>query len=565
MKELSHRTAFIIGMQALLTCTFFLPVAAWGWGSTLNSFKGDYETHQFIDAEAYACITKDPAYVPGVLPTYAQMKYWEDMSVDIIWTNSSLVPIGSGVGPDVDGNSQYSWHWYNPTINEGKGPEAVSMCVTSSASSFPKDPKATDWAAHFMADMSVPVHINGVMLGTALKIYNATPTNQPIYLDTKITGPLVQPLMGSFTNRIDWRSSFEAYLATTNSKCNDFFDPWYWLAKSHATWEMGIPVHKSDFRKDPKFSKWKNGAPSFDNYAINFAAKAEQLARDAAQKTYNEYTTYITAPGCPRAIDNSIQNVYTLWRASFSALQPEILLGPATKEGGNTTIKIGGRITNRANEDAKNVRVRLVTTIEGKDTILEEKDLKTIPGQRQEVTIIDPWEVVIPLTPEDSKIKPRFRMEVIGQYDTVPDLQYARHEKTLEPIEYSILIVMDCSGSMAGEKIEYAKKSANAQIDRLIRPTAENAKTEVAIIAFTDCGSIFTLTPFTTIRADNITAIHEQIDSLQASGGTPIAAACDYANSYLRFSQGMIYVVFLSDGEETCNGDPVKSAENLNN
>ena len=546
---------FIGGVCGCMAFALLFPALAWGWGSTVRSPLGAYATHQFIDLTAYECLRKDPAFAPRMMPTLGAMRQWEDMEVDISFAGMVI----TGRGPDVDGNTAYSDHWYNPNLGQGRGPEAVSNRAFQSANALGKDAQGADWAAHFMADMSVPVHINGVMRERARTIYNSVPRPQPVYLDTSITGPLVAPLLGGRTNQIDWRLPMETFLARTNAFM-DYFDPWYWLGESHAVWEAGTPKHTTDFSKNPSYnSKWKNGAPSFDGYAGAYAGQARLLAMEAASDTYNDYAQCITAQGVQKAMDRSIQNVYTLWRGGFSALQPEVLIECASDGGGGQKIKAGGRIINMASEEAKNVRVRLTTIIQGKETKLEEKDLKSIPGGRQEALVSEPWEVDVPAADPSSKEKPLFRLEVIGQYDTTPDLQYARHEKALQPLEYSIILLMDCSGSMAGEKIENAKKSAKTRISAL------DEKTEAAILVFTDCGSIYTLAPFAAMTAENKASMQAQVDLLQSSGGTPIAAAVDYADAYMRFAMGKEQtLVLLSDGEETCSGDPVKSAEGLN-
>ena len=54
-----------------------------------------------------------------------------------------------------------------------------------------------------------------------------------------------------------------------------------------------------------------------------------------------------------------------------------------------------------------------------------------------------------------------------------------------------------------------------------------------------------------------------QVAALQPVGGTPIAAALELAGSELARNDSPCGMVLISDGKETCNGDPAAVAASL--
>lgn len=120
-------------------------------------------------------------------------------------------------------------------------------------------------------------------------------------------------------------------------------------------------------------------------------------------------------------------------------------------------------------------------------------------------------------------------------------------------LQRSIVFLLDASGSMKDDnRMEQAKNSAMRQLSRL------SSNTEVALIVFYDCGRIVVEHDFTT-NPGEITAI---LPGIQPSGSTPLAAAIRYAKDYLRTHAcgKELDLILLSDGKETCNGDPVAEA-----
>lgn len=136
-----------------------------------------------------------------------------------------------------------------------------------------------------------------------------------------------------------------------------------------------------------------------------------------------------------------------------------------------------------------------------------------------------------------------------------------------------VIIAIDGSGSMAGviggqSKLELARQSALGFIDGL--PSTVQA----SLLVFgqqgdnseagkaKSCKGVDVLAPMSTERARLTAAVKE----IRATGWTPLAAGLERAQALLdtaaKPGEQVIYVV--SDGEETCGGDPVAVARRIN-
>lgn len=136
-----------------------------------------------------------------------------------------------------------------------------------------------------------------------------------------------------------------------------------------------------------------------------------------------------------------------------------------------------------------------------------------------------------------------------------------------------VVVAIDGSGSMAGRlggqtKLEMARRAALSFVDGL------PASVETSLLVFgqqgsndeagkaRSCASIDTLAPMSTDRARLVGGASK----LKAVGWTPLALALERAESSLEASsipgEQLIYVV--SDGEETCGGDPAAVARRIN-
>jgi Ca-activated chloride channel family protein len=136
-----------------------------------------------------------------------------------------------------------------------------------------------------------------------------------------------------------------------------------------------------------------------------------------------------------------------------------------------------------------------------------------------------------------------------------------------------VIVTIDGSGSMAGDmggrtKLELAREAALGFVDGL------PASVQTSLLVFgqqgdnsqagkaKSCSAIDVLSPMSADRG----RLRSALGQVRAVGWTPLAAGLDRAEALLAASstpgEQVIYVV--SDGEETCGGDPVAVARRIN-
>ena len=129
----------------------------------------------------------------------------------------------------------------------------------------------------------------------------------------------------------------------------------------------------------------------------------------------------------------------------------------------------------------------------------------------------------------------------------------------------NILFIFDSSASMTNpisnveSKMEAAKKVLSEVVGGL--PANINVGLEVYSHRKADsCDDIEIVVPVAKLDVDKI---RQEINSLHALGNTPIAAALEKGASELQSLKGKKIIVLISDGEETCDGDPIETANHI--
>lgn len=166
--------------------------------------------------------------------------------------------------------------------------------------------------------------------------------------------------------------------------------------------------------------------------------------------------------------------------------------------------------------------------------------------------------------------------------DPIEILEMVTNEKTVEDMEqpqqeagsYNLVIALDASGSMANKigaktRMELAKEAIQSFVSKLPKEANVGLRvyghkgTGTSADKALSCASnelVYPIQPYS--DADLKTAL----GALNPAGWTPLASAIEEAQIDLNSYQGendhnVIYIV--SDGVETCGGDPVKAAANL--
>jgi hypothetical protein len=129
-------------------------------------------------------------------------------------------------------------------------------------------------------------------------------------------------------------------------------------------------------------------------------------------------------------------------------------------------------------------------------------------------------------------------------------------------------IVLDCSGSMAEQtrdgqvKIDVAK----AVVSELINQMPEQLRVTFVIYGYDrdlNCQAVQVARPLGVLGADGKSELSALIGGLRPVGNTPIARALEVTGQELAKNNAPSGLVLLTDGKETCGGNPAQVAAAL--
>lgn len=463
---------------------FFVTAPAHPWGA----FRGVAglkvtDTHQQILMAAFELLRNDPALrtVYG-LPTASgrELTIEQILQFEGVDASLSLVPVGPG--PDAEGTTLYSTHWFNPSTGKGLGPQAAAdwyqqfmQFVMGIGGSEMDACKGLAWSGHYLADMFVPYHLNGMPAGEALGRLNV----RNFIVGPAEAGPafLIDPVPPAApqrnTNLFDenygraqqavsdwWRtgwgvnSNFQgpyAVFAAHHQAAGggnagnhlDWFDPWYWngissesgnltdlgrsLFSSHASYEAAAHdrflatggYRVSYERPQPYDPLWRNAEPDYGFSGSPWQAQAWQVqdfASRAAARTLQNAELCWRQPEI--AIRAAIEAVYTMWRSAYTAIKPSVKVGlDRSRPDAGLIVQLDVR--NAAPEDCRDVSLRVSV---GKSwgqfvsqNVVPLGETLAVGGRTQRA-----WFVQV-----DPKENWDVFIEAVGAYDKTPDLQYA--------------------------------------------------------------------------------------------------------------------------------------------
>jgi hypothetical protein len=361
-------------------------------------------THQMMMKLAYQLLEKDPAYIDQkeYFPTIDGILEWEGV---VAKTDRVILEGGewrgrrakSG-GPDAAGKSKDSYHYYNARLQEGQRGNAdtsvekhfteLLLQMYSQGDFYKREKPNNDtnhnaaWAAHYLSDTYVPYHTVG-RFTAGMQVGKLTSAEAgPAYLHDYEAAELVGADMSSdsIVHPPEWSgldndfsdiySYFQRY-RTNEDK--DWFDPWYYngikglgpntVLGSHQKWESWAHDNITDnnLAKVPTaYSEdWKNATPEF-NHALSNIEKQAAMAREftitSAKETVNHMAVFTKKPDV--AFNKAAQRLATLWRASITALKPEIKVTPDASNP--KLLKVTATIkSNEPNDPAINVKAKL--------------------------------------------------------------------------------------------------------------------------------------------------------------------------------------------------------------
>ncbi|MED4590877.1 VWA domain-containing protein [Priestia flexa] len=189
----------------------------------------------------------------------------------------------------------------------------------------------------------------------------------------------------------------------------------------------------------------------------------------------------------------------------------------------------------------------------------------------KDLTATEYYEELLKLLKEDytGQIKKIINYDVnVDSGNDIPDEKNSTQENLIKDIKYVIMI--DSSGSMAGEingetKMEIAKKSVTQFANNLPEGSQVSLRVYGHEGTNQEKDKMKSCAAVTEIYKNiyNATEFSKSLNEVQPVGWTPIAKALESLKDDDKESQLVVYVV--SDGIETCGGDPVQSVQNLKN
>lgn len=174
-------------LRALILASLILlalPVRnAFSWGAFfgVQGLKAA-DTHQLILNAAFDLLSWDPGMRHHKGNSFAGRRL---IGIDEIQKYEGVYgnPLdlsAYGPGPDADGPTYYSYHWFNPLTGQGQAPQAAYdnymtfiQGVMGKAANEEEAVRGIAWSAHFTADMFVPYHIVGISLNDAIARMNS--------------------------------------------------------------------------------------------------------------------------------------------------------------------------------------------------------------------------------------------------------------------------------------------------------------------------------------------------------------------------------------------------------
>lgn len=462
-------------------------------------------THQYILKEAYARLQKDPAFKVNreAFPSLEQILSNEGVSLDL-----STLKL-TGPGPDGDGNTYFSNHYYNPDLADnppapgktpGYAPDLVASnfaCLADPTQQVLKE-KYAAWGAHFLADLFVPFHVVG---NYYLYINRLNPA-----LGVKTTG--IVRTMG-YKCLLEHGPDFSTEInlfeeSRTSDEKVDWFDPWYYngnsvdindpalanlpiLAElnksqavimgpstktsSHVLWESRILLD-ANYNLSGLGLDWINPEPTTDTPWARQAEQARLFARSAARMTRDDAGDLLAHPGV--AVKYAIANVYQLWRASITGLRLKLDHEPfhdPKDPAYNNSYRFSVTPVNHAGSAVTNVRITATVLngdLVGKDLFPADQTLKSLPANGaagSEMNVLF-WYV----RPANNNCRVVF--EITGRYDATPDLQYFMAQQPLAPCSTLTVLVTDARD---GKPLPNALVSAADQRFPVVRTTADGS------------------------------------------------------------------------------------------
>lgn len=136
--------------------------------------------------------------------------------------------------------------------------------------------------------------------------------------------------------------------------------------------------------------------------------------------------------------------------------------------------------------------------------------------------------------------------------------------QTKEPDDYSaLLFIVDASGSM-GERFDDSSRLESAKMLIQEQLAVLDSSVSVGLLGYGNglegCDSVRL---YSAVQKANRFEIAGIVSSFRAYGVTPLASALNYTRDKVLSENPGLKIVIISDGAESCGGDPIKEAAKL--
>ena len=162
------------------------------------------------------------------------------------------------------------------------------------------------------------------------------------------------------------------------------------------------------------------------------------------------------------------------------------------------------------------------------------------------------------------------RLAALVMFAGLAGLPAAAEDTERTPCNEDAMLVFDASGSMAGtDRLGVSTAISVTRIDKVraaltkVLPAATRFR-RVGLITYgpgpyQQCNVQLNFTP----KANAAAAVMHEVNSLVPAGKTPLTAAVVQAAEVLKFREKPGVIVVVTDGEETCGGEPCDLGKTL--
>lgn len=157
------------------------------------------------------------------------------------------------------------------------------------------------------------------------------------------------------------------------------------------------------------------------------------------------------------------------------------------------------------------------------------------------------------------------KLKAAGASDKLLAMMRAKSTEVIESDTSAYVMILDASGSMLEKaadgktKWEVAKRSASD----LISAVPDGLAFSVVVYGHDNqkaCG-VDVLRPLATLSESDKAALIQRIERIEPVGKTPITKSLNLAAEQLQSSRGLAKILLITDGLETCGGNPTDAAK----